>query len=159
LGESQGQDSREASAKIEILDEAEADLIEGYHFYEAQADGLGSYFLDSLFSDIDSLLIHAGLHAVVFGCRRCLSKRFPFAVYYSVDGELIRVHAVLDCRRNPSWTLTRLTKLRRPARIRQNRIVEVRRMGSVPGGDGEGSRPIAEVGWILNARMAETRSS
>ena len=40
--------------KIEILDEAEADLIEGYHFYEAQDAGLGSYFLDSLFSDIDS---------------------------------------------------------------------------------------------------------
>ncbi len=53
----------------------------------------------------------------------------------------------------------RSLKLRRPARIRQNRIVEVRRMGSVPGDDGEGSRPIAEVGWILNARMAETRSS
>ena len=52
--------------KIEILDEAEADLIEGYHFYEAQDAGLGSYFLDSLFSDIDSLLIHAGVHAVVF---------------------------------------------------------------------------------------------
>ena len=50
--------------RIEILDEAEADLIEGYHFYEAQAAGLGSYFLDSLFSDIDSLLIHAGVHTV-----------------------------------------------------------------------------------------------
>ena len=53
--------------RIEILDEAEADLIEGYHFYKAQDAGLGSYFLDSLFSDIDSLLIHAGMHAVVFG--------------------------------------------------------------------------------------------
>ena len=57
--------------KIEILDEAAADLIEGYHFYEAQADGLGSYFLDlsflistlfsfmpvcmQLFSDIDAV--------------------------------------------------------------------------------------------------------
>ena len=77
--------------RIEILDEAEADLIEGYHFYERQDAGLGSYFLDSLFSDIDSLLIHAGVHAVVFGYRRCLSKRFPFAVYYSVEGALIRV--------------------------------------------------------------------
>jgi hypothetical protein len=94
--------------KIEILDEAEADLIEGYHFYEAAGRGLGSYFLDSLFSDIDSLLIHVGVHAVVFGYRRSLSKRFPFAVYYSVDGELIRVHAVLDCPRNPSWIRTRL---------------------------------------------------
>ena len=96
--------------RIEILDEAEADLIEGYHFYEAQDAGLGSYFLDSLFSDIDSLLIHAGVHAVVFGYRRCLSKRFPFAVYYSVEGELIRVSAVLDCRRNPTWIRSRLGK-------------------------------------------------
>jgi len=94
--------------RIEILDEAEADLIGGYHFYESQDAGLGSYFLDSLFSDIDSLLIHAGVHAVVFGYRRRLSKRFPFAVYYSVDGELIRVHAVLDCRRNPTWIRSRL---------------------------------------------------
>ena len=43
--------------KIEILDEAEADLIEGFHFYERQETGLGLYFLDSLFSDIDSLLL------------------------------------------------------------------------------------------------------
>ena len=94
--------------KIEILDEAEADLIEGYHFYEAQDAGLGSYFVDSLFSDIDSLLIHAGVHEIVFGYRRCLSKRFPFAVYYSVEGELIRVHAILDCRRNPTWIRSRI---------------------------------------------------
>ena len=98
--------------RIEILDEAEVDLIEAYHFYEAQDAGLGSYFLDSLFSDIDSLLIHAGVHSVVFGYRRCLSKRFPFAVYYSIDGELIRVRAVLDCRRNPTWIRNRLKDIR-----------------------------------------------
>ena len=43
--------------KIEILDEGEADLIEGFHFYERQENGRGWYFLDSLFSDIDSLLL------------------------------------------------------------------------------------------------------
>jgi len=94
--------------KIEILDEAEADLVEGFHFYERQKVGLGSYFLDSLFSDIDSLLLYAGVHAVVYGYHRCLAKRFPFAVYYLVDGEVIRVYAVLDCRRNPSWIRKRL---------------------------------------------------
>jgi hypothetical protein len=26
-----------------------------------------------------------------------------------VEGELVRVHAVLDCRRNPSWIRKRLT--------------------------------------------------
>jgi hypothetical protein len=94
--------------KIEILDEAEADLIEGFHFYEYQETGLGWYFLDSLFSDIDSLRLYAGMHNVVFGYYRCLAKRFPFAVYYSIEGESVRVHGVLDCRRNPSWTRKRL---------------------------------------------------
>jgi len=53
--------------KIEILDEAQDDLIEGFHFYEDREIGLGTYFLDCLFSDIDSLLLYAGIHQVVYG--------------------------------------------------------------------------------------------
>ena len=94
--------------RIEILDEAESDLIEGFHFYQRQETGLGWYFLDSLFSDIDSLLLYAGIHDIVYGYHRCLAKRIPFAVYYSVEGENIRVYAILDCRRNPSWIERRL---------------------------------------------------
>lgn len=94
--------------KIEILDEAQQDLIEGYHFYEDREAGLGTYFLDCLISDIDSLLLYAGVHRIVFGYHRSLSKRFPFAIYYSVEHDLVRVHAVLDCRRNPTWIRKRL---------------------------------------------------
>ena len=93
---------------IKILDEAQEDLTQGFHFYESREPGLGSYFIDCLFSDIDSLFIYAGIHQVVFAHHRCLSKRFPFAIYYSVEKELVRVHAVLDCRRNPSWIRKRL---------------------------------------------------
>ena len=96
--------------KIEILDEAQQDLIEGFHFYESRETGVGSYFLDCLFSDIDSLLLFAGIHQVVYGYHRSLSKRFPFAIYYEIVGELIRVYAVLDCRRNPAWIRKRLRK-------------------------------------------------
>ena len=94
--------------KIEILDEAQQDLIEGFHFYEKRESGLGSYFLDCLFSDIDSLILYAGIHRIVFGYYRLLSKRFPFAIYYSVEHDVARVHAVLDCRRNPTWIRRRL---------------------------------------------------
>ena len=48
---------------IKLLDSAEDDLVEGYHFYERKAEGLGNYFLDSLFSDIASLHIYAGIHS------------------------------------------------------------------------------------------------
>ena len=50
--------------KLRILDAASQDLIDGYRFYEKQEAGLGSYFLDSLFSDIDSLQLYAGIHAI-----------------------------------------------------------------------------------------------
>ena len=94
--------------RIKILSIAEDDLAEGYRFYEAQAGGLGIYFLDTLYSDIDSLAYFAGMHHVVLGYHRLLSKRFPFAVYYRVSGNEVTVFAVLDCRRNPSWTREKL---------------------------------------------------
>ncbi|MEK6664479.1 MAG: type II toxin-antitoxin system RelE/ParE family toxin [Pseudomonadota bacterium] len=96
--------------RIKILSVAEADLEEGYRFYESQADGLGSYFLDTLYSDIDSLAYFAGMHRIVLGYHRLLSKRFPFAVYYRVVDDVALVSAILDCRRNPSWIREKLSK-------------------------------------------------
>ena len=95
--------------RIEILCEAQQDLTDGFRFYESQAIGLGDYFLDSLFSDIDSLHLYAGIHALHFGYHRLLSKRFPFAIYYRVEKETVRVRAVLDCRRDPARIQKRLT--------------------------------------------------
>jgi len=48
--------------KIQILDEAQSDLREGVEFYEHQNVGLGTYFLDTIFSGIDSLVLYAGVH-------------------------------------------------------------------------------------------------
>ena len=95
--------------KIKILASARQDLIDGYRFYESQAEGVGAYFLDSLYSDIDSLTISAGVHSIHFGkYHRLLSKRFPFAVYYRVENETAFVYAVLDCRRRPAWIRKKL---------------------------------------------------
>ena len=93
-----------------ILDEAQRDLVDGYAFYEAQESGLGDYFLDSLFSDIDSLQLSAGIRPRHFGCFRRLSKRFPFAVYSRVRREAAYVWAVLRCRRNPVSVEERLKR-------------------------------------------------
>jgi len=95
--------------KVEIPGEAQQDLIDGCRFYESQMAGRGDYFLDSLFSDIDSLHFYAGICAVHFGYNRLLSKRFPFAVYCRVENDTVRVYAVLDCRRDPCWIRDRLT--------------------------------------------------
>ena len=89
--------------KIVVLPSACDDLVDGFHFYEDQAEGLGIYFLESLFSDIDSLVLYAGIHRKVLGHYRFLSKRFPYAIYYTKESSTVFVKAVLDCRRNPTF--------------------------------------------------------
>jgi len=42
-------------------------------FYEKLSEGLGSYFIDTLFSDIDSLQLYGGIHKKYFGFHRMLS--------------------------------------------------------------------------------------
>ena len=95
--------------RVKILASASQDLIDGYHFYERQAEGLGDRYLDSLFKDIDALKAGAGIHPKFFEYyHRLLAHTFPFAIYYLVEADSVLVYAVLDCRRDPSWTREKL---------------------------------------------------
>jgi plasmid stabilization system protein ParE len=89
--------------KLKILESAIEDLHRGRKFYARHGQNVGEYFLDSLFSDIDSLLLYAGIHQKVFGYYRLLAKRFPYAVYYLIEEEVVIVYRVLDLRRNPTF--------------------------------------------------------
>jgi hypothetical protein len=95
--------------KVRILGSAFEDLAAGRRFYELQGEGIGNYFFDSLFSEIDSLALFAGIHSVRFGFHRLLAGRFPYAVYLIIDGEAV-VFRVLDCRSDPHWIRGTLSK-------------------------------------------------
>ena len=95
--------------KIRTLKGAKSNLEEGFHFYEMQEPGIGSYFLSSLSSDIDSLRLYAGIHPKTeSGYYRMLAHRFPFVIYYKIIENEIRIYAVLDTRRNPTLHYRRL---------------------------------------------------
>ena len=98
--------------RVRILPSAKRDLHQGLRLYERQENGIGSYFLDSLYSDIDSICLFAGIHRRVGELFRFRSKRFPFWVYYRVEADTAYVVAVLDARQAP-W------KVRRWERIEQ----------------------------------------
>lgn len=96
--------------KIQILTAAINDLEEGRLFYQQQGEHLGDYFLDTLFTDIDSLVIYAGIHQQVFGYYRMLAHRFPYAIYYKMSkSDEIVVWRVLDMRVKPAKTIKRLS--------------------------------------------------
>jgi len=88
--------------RVRVLTSAFKDLSAGREFYERQADGIGDYFLDSVFADIDSLALYGGIHRSTMGFFRMLARRFPYAIYYKMDSDnSVIVHRVLDCRRDP----------------------------------------------------------
>ena len=60
--------------KVEILSTAEDDLVDGHGFYERQEPGIGKYFLDTLFAEIDSLQHYAGTHRKLWCKYQMLSR-------------------------------------------------------------------------------------
>src|SRR6185503_20495846 len=85
---------------VVILKDAAEDLESGAQFYESCATGVGDYFLDSILSDLDSLVLFGGVHPIHYGFHRMLSKRFPFGIYYEVEDEVVYVYAILDAARS-----------------------------------------------------------
>ena len=88
--------------KLRILSEAVQDLANALQFYETQSPGLGD---DFLFEYERALLrIRSFPEAwapVSTHLRRCLLRRFPYAVFYTKEGTDIVISAVSDLRRNP----------------------------------------------------------
>lgn len=77
--------------KLRVLPFAIGDLRDGRSFYSQHGEEVGDYFLDSLFADIDSLAVYAGVHMQLWGFHRMLARRFPFAIYYKVDGDVCTI--------------------------------------------------------------------
>jgi plasmid stabilization system protein ParE len=94
--------------RLLLLRSAIEDLARGRQFYEFQGKGLGDYFHESLAADIESLRLYAGIHSKSHGYYRMLADRFPYAVYYDIEQDSVRIRAVLACRRDPEWIRARL---------------------------------------------------
>jgi|SRR5438105_13560110 len=97
---------------VVILEDAAEDLELGRRFYESCEAGVGDYFTESILSDLDSLVLFAGIHPIHLRFHRMLSRRFPFGIYYEVEGDAAFVYAILDLRREPRWIRRQLRKRR-----------------------------------------------
>ena len=98
--------------RVRILTSAFNDLAAAREFYERQGEGVGAYFFDSLFSEIDSLSVFGGIHRKVHGFHRLLARRFPYAIYYKRDSDdSIIVYRVLDSRQDPAKIKVKLRSM------------------------------------------------
>ena len=88
-----------------LVSQPSTDLdIEGaFQWYENEQIGLGLEFLDELRATynliVDGPFKYPHLRSNI---RRALLKRFPYAVFFAIENEVIVVVAVLHTSRNPA---------------------------------------------------------
>jgi plasmid stabilization system protein ParE len=80
----------------------------GWAFYERQQIGLGDDFIESILEDLAELPKYAGIQSTIHGHHRAICSRFPYAIYYLLEGDTLIVKAILDGRRHPMRILRRL---------------------------------------------------
>jgi plasmid stabilization system protein ParE len=95
--------------KVRLRPEAEQDLAAAARWYEDQRPGLGQEFLDEALATFSAIterpLANSSVHESL---RRALLHRFPFGVFYLIDGDAIVVIGVLHGSRHPDRWKSRL---------------------------------------------------
>jgi plasmid stabilization system protein ParE len=86
----------EADAAVEF------DVKAAFDWYETEEPGLGVEFLEQVRAVYRRILENPfGYHDLRSGIRRALTRRFPYAIYYSIEEEVIIVLGVLHTARDP----------------------------------------------------------
>lgn len=93
-----------------FLAEAEQELLEATLYYEQQVSGLGKKFSEEAQRSITHIeqfpLINQKISNDI---RRKLVKRFPFAVLYSIENDIVLIIAVMHLKRKPYYWKNRLS--------------------------------------------------
>ncbi len=93
---------------VRFLRPAELELLDAVEYYELQATGLGSEFLDKVDAAIQDIRKAPDRWPIIkASIRRRLFHRFPYAVLYRIDPEEIIIQATMHLRRRPDYWLGR----------------------------------------------------
>jgi hypothetical protein len=87
---------------LHFLPEVEEDVISGYIWYEAKSRGLGEEFLRMFYASTNEISWNPSLYPKVYhDFRRRLLRRFPYAIYFTIENDRIIVFGLFHCARNP----------------------------------------------------------
>lgn len=91
--------------------DAEAELIEAAKFYEQRVVTLGAQFLTAAEPAVEVIHEASDRWSVIEGdVRRYIMPRFPYAIYYSVLPDQIRILAFKHHSRHPGYWRHRLSE-------------------------------------------------
>jgi plasmid stabilization system protein ParE len=78
------------------------DLRKAFDWYEAQKNGLGHEFLSEAGAALDAIEKNPFLFQEVYRQKRKATlRRFPYNIIYAIEGNIIRVSAVMHSKQAP----------------------------------------------------------
>ena len=95
--------------RLDVRPEAELDALEAALWYDGGREGLGAEFVAELratFAHVEEGPLRCPLE--FRDVRRAILRRFPFGVFFIVEGERATVLAITHVRRNPIVWQTRM---------------------------------------------------
>lgn len=87
---------------------AERELNDAAQYYEHEQPGLGAAFIADVRRCTDAIVEHPEAGPIILGrIRRRLCRRFRYGVLYTVQTDSVRVLAVMNLRRRPTYWIGR----------------------------------------------------
>ncbi len=88
--------------KFRYTGRARTEIELAFSWYERQRPGLGLEFLGCVEVSIANILDFLKSYQIVYAnFRRCVIRRFPFSIIFSIETGEIVVYAVFDNRQDP----------------------------------------------------------
>jgi hypothetical protein len=82
--------------------EVAPDVRNGHNWYEGKSQGLGDEFSRMFYVSCQELTRNPRLYPQVHrDFRRCLLRRFPYAIYFTIKEDLVVVFGLFHCARDP----------------------------------------------------------
>lgn len=87
---------------LRYADRAKDDVELAFEWYEKQRRGLGFDFLDCVEVSLNNILCFPKMYQICYSnFRGCVIRKFPFSIFYTIEGDEIVIHSVFDNRQDP----------------------------------------------------------
>jgi plasmid stabilization system protein ParE len=87
---------------VRLRPEVLKDLTDAANWYDRERAGLGAEFANAAFDAFDEIAERPSSFPIVHkGARRALMKRFPYAIYFRADAQLVTIQIVVHTSRSP----------------------------------------------------------
>ncbi len=88
--------------KVIIKPGAELDILEALKWYEEEKEGLSQDFFERLDDELERISKNPGHFQKRYrNIKIVFTKRFPYGIHYTLENDIVYVHAVLHMKRKP----------------------------------------------------------